>query len=325
MVDHFVARRRTRWERLRDLLRRGAGQGRGSVEELEELTRLYRQASTDLAVAQRDFPGDRVTLLLTQLVSHAHSVIYREAPAPLSDLRRYFLRDLPAAYRAAWPYLLGAAGLFFLPLLASMALVLLFPDDATLVVPPEIIAELRAGRSWFDIPLSDRPEVASFIMTHNIQVSLLALAGGTLAGVGTVLILISNGISIGGIAGAFMLYGLTDRLLGWMPAHSFLELSTVVIAGACGLMLGKAMVWPGLQTRGAALVAAGGRSVKLLVGCLVFLVIAGLLEGFVSPSALGWPWKLAIGAATGVGMYGYLVGVGRAGTEDSGLSRGGAR
>src|SRR5215472_11689071 len=139
-IERFVRRRQPRWERLSALLDRATGFGsprRGhSVEELNELVQVYRQATTDLAIAQRDFPGDRVALFLNQLVGRGYAVIYREPPAAASRLRRFFARDLPSEYRAAWPYLVAAAALFFGPLVATMLVVVISPDTASLMLSP---------------------------------------------------------------------------------------------------------------------------------------------------------------------------------------------
>ena len=121
----------------------------------------------------------------------------------------------------------------------------------------------------------------------------------------------SLGLHIGAVAGALIAYGLSDRLIGFVGPHGFLELSVIVIAGACGLMLGRAIVWADLRPRGQALAAAGGRSIRLLLGSLPFMVVAGLVEGFVFPTAFHWPFKLAIGLFTAVVMYSYFLLVGR--------------
>ena len=312
MIERFVAARRPRWERLAALLNRASSpRGRLAVEELEELARLYRETTSDLATARRDFPNDRTTFYVNQLVARGHAVIYREPAAALSQLRRFFTRALPAEYRGAWPYTIAAAALFFGPLLAALGAIAISPDAATLFLPPAVISEVKAGGQWFDTELPKRSLSASLIMTNNIQVAFLALAGGMLAGFGTVYVLISNGLVIGAVMGAFVAYGLTARLLWFVSPHGFLELSVIVISGACGLMLARAIAWPGLRTRGEALVAAGSRSVRLLLGVMPFLVAAGLLEGFVSPADFAWQLKLAIGLFTAIMMYGYLLLVGR--------------
>jgi uncharacterized membrane protein SpoIIM required for sporulation len=288
-----------------------SGRRRLAVDELEELARLYRQTTGDLAVARRDFPDDGSTLYVNQLVARAHAVIYREAPSPLSRLKDFFLRDLPREYRSSWPYLLAAAALFFGPWLAAVVAILLSPGNAALMVPPVLLDRISGGETWFDIDGPKRSFVASFIMTHNMEVAFLAVAGGMLAGVGTAAALVYNGLELGAVTGALIAYGLGDRLLGFVSPHGFLELSAIVIAGGCGLMLGQAIVWAGLRPRREALVEAGGRAMRLLMGSQPFLVVAGLLEGFVSPAGFPWPFKLAIGLATAVGLYGYLLLAGR--------------
>lgn len=277
------------------------------VDELDELVRLYRRATSDLAIARRDYPGDPVTVVLNQLVARGYGIVYRDPPAALSRLGRFYAHELPREYRAAWPFLVAAAAMFFVPLVVSALAVALSPEAARLILPSAMLDEISRGQTWFDSSLAERPYLASFIMTNNLQVALLALAGGLLGGVLTAAVLIDNGIFIGGVIGALVAHGLTDRLVGFVSPHGFLELSVVVVAGASGLMLGKAVVWPGLPTRRSALVTAGQRSIRLLLGMLPVLGLAGLLEGFVSPSTFPWPFKLAIGLTTAVLLYGYLL------------------
>lgn len=315
MIERFVARRRERWQRLGELLSRASSPRRRlTVDELDELARLYRQTTSDLAIARRDFPEDTSTEYVNQLVGRAYGVIYHEAPAPLSQLRRFFALDLPREYRSAWPYLVAATALLFGPLFTAAIVIFISPDAADLILPGSLLSEIRSGRTWFDVPQVVRPLMASYIMTHNIEIALFALSGGILAGLGTIVVLIYNGIQIGGTSGALIHYGFASHLFGFVSPHGFLELSVIVVAGACGLMLGRAIVWPGLQTRVAAVAEAGARSMRLLLGILPFLVVAGLIEGLVSPARFDWPYKFAIGVATAVVMYGYLLLMGRSRT-----------
>src|SRR4051812_27092734 len=116
-IDRFVELRQPRWERLASLLER-ATSGRKvplSIDELDELLRLYRLTTTDLALARREFPADRITVLLNQLVSRSYGYIYRDVPSPISQLRRFYGRELPRQYRSAWLFLVVAAALLFVP------------------------------------------------------------------------------------------------------------------------------------------------------------------------------------------------------------------
>jgi uncharacterized membrane protein SpoIIM required for sporulation len=148
-------------------------------------------------------------------------------------------------------------------------------------------------------------------MTNNIQVAILAFAGGTLLGVFTLYLLAQNGLMLGIVAGASQALGFAPNLWGFVAAHGVIELSVIFIAGGAGLQLGWSVIRPGLLTRRAALVLAARRAAQLLLGCIPLLMIAGTIEGFVSPSDLPLAAKLAVSFTSGVLMYGYLLLAGR--------------
>jgi uncharacterized membrane protein SpoIIM required for sporulation len=312
MIERFVANRRARWDRLNTLLNRSrSARSTMTVDELDEMARLYRHTTSDLAIARRDFPSDGATRYVNELVARAYGQIYRDPPSPRSAIARFFRYELPREFRSAWLFLAASAALFFGPLFIAFTVILISPDVAEMMVSARILTSIKSGRHWFDIPDEQRSVMATFIMTNNIQVSFLALAGGMTAGLMTCWVLINNGLNIGAISGALTAYGLGESLVWWIAGHGFLELSVIVISGACGLMLGKAILWPGLQPRRDALSAAGIRSMRLLLGSVPFMAVAGVIEGFFSPLTLHWAWKLALGLSTGVLMWGYLLLVGR--------------
>jgi uncharacterized membrane protein SpoIIM required for sporulation len=316
MIERFVANRRARWDRLNTLLHRSrSSRSSLSVDELDEMARLYRHTASDLAIARRDFPSDGTTRYVNELVARAYGQIYRDPPSPRAAIARFFRYELPREFRSAWPFLASAAALFFAPLLIAVSVILASPDAAEMMVPARMLTLIKSGRHWFDIPDEQRSVMATFIMTNNIRVSFLALAGGMTAGLLTCWVLASNGLSIGAVSGALTSYGLGESLVWWVAGHGFLELSVIIISGGCGLMLGKAILWPGLQPRRDALSAAGIRSMRLLLGSLPFMALAGVIEGFFSPLTIQWTWKLALGLSTGILMWGYLLLVGRERSE----------
>jgi uncharacterized membrane protein SpoIIM required for sporulation len=312
-VDEFVTRRQADWTELEALLGRAAGRGLRSLAgpELERFGRLYRLTSADLAVAQRDFPRDRVRLYLDQLLARVHPFVYQREVADWHGLLNFFTVGFPRLYRANAPYVLASAALFLVP--ALFALVATLTSDAVqeTLVDPTLLGMIRAGRMWTDIPEETRPAMSTFLMTHNLQVAIMAFAGGVLAGLGTVYVLHQNGIMLGAVLGACQAHGLGLALIAFISAHGYLELSTVVIAGAAGLRLGYPLLAPGLRTRHAALAEGGHVAVRLLLGGAPLLVLAGCLEAFVSPSDLPPAAKIAIGATTGVLLHSYLLLAGR--------------
>jgi uncharacterized membrane protein SpoIIM required for sporulation len=152
--------------------------------------------------------------------------------------------------------------------------------------------------------------MATLIFTNNIQVAFLAFAGGVLFGLGTVYVLISNGLALGGVLGAAQFYGVAPLLWAFISPHGYLELTCIVIAGAAGLMLGDALLRPGLLQRREAIARAARRAVELVLGAAPVLIVAGLIEGFVSPSEIATPVKLVLGPLAGLALFALLFTVG---------------
>ncbi|MBI4491508.1 MAG: stage II sporulation protein M [Chloroflexi bacterium] len=305
--------RRGDWARLEALLARaGAGNLRRlEAEELEELGRLYRRLTSDLALAQRDYPGDRLTGYLNQLAARAHAQVYRTEASGWPRVWAFLLVDFPRLYRRRLPFILAALALFALPGLAAFLFAALDPAAGEALVAPQLVAFLKRGQLWTDIPGPLRPFASSLIMANNLQVAFFAFAGGILAGVGTVYVLLQNGLLLGAVAGLAHAYGLSGPLLAFVAPHGAIELSVVLIAGGAGLRLGWALLRPGLLSRRAALAEGGREAVQLLLGCVPLLVLAGALEGFVSPSTLPAEAKLGLGLTSGLALYAYLCLFGR--------------
>lgn len=324
MALALITRRRPAWERLTALLDRAqrGGLSRLSAAELEELGRLYRAATSDLAIAHRDYPGDPVVPYLNQLVGRAHAQVYQSEPLEWRRVGRFFTTTFPRAFRAAWPYTLAAFAMFLAGALLATLAMLIAPDQtARALLPPELIATVRSGRLWINIPSEVGSVAAASIMTNNIQVAFYAFAGGALLGLGTLFVLVNNGISIGAVLTFTSLNGLGLPLLSFIMPHGIIELTVIFVAGGAGLRLGKALLAPGLLGRREALIEAARRAVLLILGCAPLLVVAGTLEGFVSPSPLPNTLKISLGLVVGALLYVYLLLAGRrASRAEAGLT-----
>jgi uncharacterized membrane protein SpoIIM required for sporulation len=322
-VDEFYQSRKADWETLSQLLDRSQKAIQDlTPQDVQTLGRLYRAVTSDLALAQRDFPRHRVTQFLNQLVARAHAAVYRGEPLALKRLWDFFRADFPRTFRAAFPFTLVAALLLFIPAIAAGISAAVQPEAAIWLLPPELqesVHMIEEGELWTDIPVNKRPYASSAIMTNNIQVSFLAFGGGITAGLLTLYVTIFNGVMLGALLGLTYHYNIPD-LANFVIAHGVIELSVICMAAGSGFMLGWAILRPGLLRRRDALTLAAGQSVKLLMGAVPWLIVAGTIEGFISPAENVPPIvKWSVGITSGVVLYSYLFLAGRERKKGLGL------
>ena len=311
-VDRFVEDRRARWARLENLI----SEAKGRVERLApndvlELGRLYRSASSDLAVARRDFALDAATERLNDLVATAHALVYSEAPTSGRRLRRFFLHELPSSACANSRFTAVSLAAFAIPLLATFAIGLLLPEIAATALPPETRQHLAERRLWTDIPEGYRPLVGPLIIVNNVRVAVAAFAGGLTAGALTLYLLVANGALLGTVLAVVHGYGLSGGLLTFTAAHGPLEISCIVLSGGAGLRLAWALLRPGDRSRRDALRLAGAQAIRVMLLIIPALGVAGILEAFLSPSDAPVALKITVGIVVGLALWSYIFFVGR--------------
>jgi uncharacterized membrane protein SpoIIM required for sporulation len=315
-TDEFYQSRKSDWEALSHLLDQSQKDMHGlSESQVQDLARLYRAVTSDLALAKRDFPRNEITAYLNQLVARAHAVVYRSEPLALKRLWTFAATSFPRLFRETWIFTFIAAMLFIIPAITSGIATYVRPESATLLLPPgahRLIGIVEDKELWIDIPVEERPYASAFIMQNNIQVSFLAFASGLTAGLLTLWVLFLNGLMIGTLTGLTAYHGIGFELWTFVIGHGVVELSVIFMAGGSGLMLGWAILKPGLLRRKDSLAQAARKAVYLLLGAVPWLVIAGIIEGFVSPNEnIAIPVKWIVGIVSGILLYSYLLLAGR--------------
>lgn len=286
-------------------------------QDLRELALLYRQTAADLSVARDDPASAALARSLNALLGRAHNLIYAGRAPRAHGIFQFYSRVFPAVFRRTLPYTLAAVALFAAGAAAGAAMAAADPAFERVVLGGRMMDTIEAGRMWTHSIVAIKPFASSAIMTNNISVSLAAFAGGIVAGLGTVYMMLFNGLLMGVIAVACQRAGLAVSLWSFVAPHGVLELPAIVIAGGAGLMLGKALLAPGALPRREALTESAALAVRIVLGVIPLLIIAGTIEGFISPSDASPATKFAIGVAAFVLLAGYLSLVPPAATEDS--------
>ena len=178
---------------------------------------------------------------------------------------------------------------------------------------PEALREAYINND-FEAYYSSAPaaEFSTQVLINNIQVSFLAFVSGIAWSVPTIGILAFNGANVGQAAGLFHDAGEAGRFWGLILPHGLLEISAIVVAGGAGMKMGWALVAPGDRTRSQALAEEAGRAASIVIGLMVVFIIAGLIEGFVTPAPLETWVRISIGVTAFTAFAAYVLALGPA-------------
>jgi uncharacterized membrane protein SpoIIM required for sporulation len=306
---YWLEKRQSHWKRLERLLDQVQKDGLRSLTrlELQELGLLYRQAAADLSTLREDPTGKSYARSLNLLLSRAHNTIYAGEKSSARGILHFYRYEYPRVFRNNFGLITTAFLLFVAGGLAGMLLSLTRPDFMRLFLGPHMLETIEKRKMWTDSVIGIMPLASSAIMTNNMSVAFTTFAFGLTAGIGTVYMMVFNGVMIGAVGSACWLGNMSLPLWSFVAPHGVLELPAIFIAGGAGLRLAQGMLFPGLLSRQDSMAKAGGEAVRLLVGTIPILIIAGLIEGFISPSALPWQFKFTLAGAIAVIFFGYLA------------------
>lgn len=287
-------------------------------EEVSKFAAAYRTVSADLARARTYGGSPPLLFSLEKLVGEGHNLLYRPARRSWKVLVHWITGGFPRLVRKRWVPIALSAALFWIPAIVTFGVVRADPSVARQLLPPGFVvraeeAESRRaqGLGYVDVPEVTMPVFASQLISNNVQVTFLAFAGGALAGIGTALILMFNGVHLGSAFGLFANYGVSIQLWSFVVSHGVIELSAIWIAGGAGLWMGSAFILPGRKRRVDALVERGKESVSLLAGTTLMLVLAGVIEAFVSPARIPDAARFVFAALVALAFILYIVRAGR--------------
>lgn len=315
MAQSFIEKRKTSWQRLEELvtrIRQLRGLQKFNRQEVRELGTLYRRTASDLAVARVESRDPRLVNYLNSLVIRAHGEIYRTESKGMRGIVDFYRYDFPAIFRQTYRYTLAVFLIFLAMALFSFIATRRdedFIDHAN--VPRAMLQHVKENRMWTDSLNDEAPVGAAYIMTNNIKVGFFTFAFSILPVVGTVITLAPTALQFGSLNALLVKYHMLLKLYGFVAGHGVLEFTAIFIAGGAGLMLGLAILIPGERTRTQALAERGAVAIKLLAGCIPMLIIAGIIEAFISPTPIHPYYKFGVSVITAIVLAAYLCKPGR--------------
>jgi uncharacterized membrane protein SpoIIM required for sporulation len=273
---------------------------------------LYRQTAADLATAREDPSSRRLAAYLNQLLGRAHNLVYAGRRRQRGGLVQFYTRTFPQTFRSTWRYTAAAVAIVAAGALAGAMLAATSPGFERFILGGDMLDTIERREMWTHSILPIKPLASAGITANNLSVSILAYASGILAGIGTFYIMATNGLLLGVLGTVCHQAGMSIALWSFVAPHGTLELPAIVIAGGAGLVVASSLVVARDRPRGECLVDAGRVSLRLFGGVVPLLIIAGLIEGFVSPTSLDPATKFLLGAALFVLLAAYLGLAGRA-------------
>jgi uncharacterized membrane protein SpoIIM required for sporulation len=289
--QRFRDARAAEWNKLETLLskieKRGAK--RLSKDEIIELPRLYRSALSALSVARATSLDQNVTAYLENLSTRAYFRLYGTQEGLGKRILTFLSRDWPLAAQRLWKDTFAAGFLILVSTLAAYFMVQSNPDWFYSFVNAELAGDRTPAASTEALraTIYDKPEdstglgvFSSYLFSNNSRVAIFAFALGFAFGIPTILFMLSTGFMVGGFLGLFASRDLGFEIGGWLIIHGSTEILAIILAGGAGLHIGRAIAFPGKLSRIQSASLAGRTSGLLMVGVVIMLFFAGLLEGY---------------------------------------------
>lgn len=286
----FRSEREASWKELETILKAIEGRGLRSLsdEQIVALPRLYRSTLSSLSVARATSLDQGVIIYLESLSARAYYILYGSQVSLWKRIATFFERDWPIAAKSLWRETAISAAFTLLAAVLAYVLVSNNPDWFYTFMPeslaggrtPSASAEVLRETLYHDGDTSGFGLFASYLFSHNSKVAMFAFALGFAFCIPTVILLMYNGFVLGSFIAIFVEKDLGFEVGGWLIIHGATEIFAIILAGAAGIHIGKAVAFPGELSRTASASKAGGTASLLMAGVIIMLFFAGLLEGF---------------------------------------------
>lgn len=288
----FIEQNKEKWAEYESLIRNPS-------PDVDKLYSLFYSISDDLAFARTHYPNRKVRVYLNGLVMGLFRNVYGGKRSTWKTIRSFWTEDIPLAlYQTRLEQTL-AFWIFLLAATVGVVSTLMDPGFPRLILG-DFYVDMTLENIEKGQPMAVYEESNPFLMflkitSNNLKVCFLGYVTGLMAGTGTLMVLLKNGVMVGTFQSFFHLHGLLTEsfLVIWM--HGALEISSLVIGSGAGFTLARGLLFPGTFTRMQSLILAGRNSVIIITGLVPVIVVAGYIESYITRyDETFWPIKLGL-------------------------------
>jgi uncharacterized membrane protein SpoIIM required for sporulation len=276
----FIRQNKKRWEEFEKIAKQ---RGQGQPDRLAE---LFIQVTDDLSFARTQYPDSRTTRYLNGLAGMVHIEIYKNKKEDKNRFLTFWKQELPRVmYEARKPLLY--AFLIFLAAGTIGAISTMYDDTFVRLILSDAyvnmtLENIKHGNPTAVYSTSDELSMFFFITWNNIFVSFRVFVFGVFASLGTAVFLLYNGIMVGTFIMFFFQEQQLSQALPVIMLHGTIELSSIVIAGAAGFVMGNGLLFPGTYSRIESFKKSAVKGLKIVMGLVPFFVAAGFIESFIT-------------------------------------------
>ena len=275
----FIDKNKDKWGQYEKALER-------ERQDPDLLSELYIHATDDLSYSRTFYPNRSVRVYLNGLARRTFLKVYKGRRGESSRFFSFWTDELPRILFKNRRALTISLLVFSISMLIGAVSYLIDPEFAELILSEGYMDTTRANIDRGD-PMAiykDRDAFGMFlyITLNNIRVALLTFALGVFAGIGSLVLLIQNGVMLGVFQYYFLDQGLFWESFSTIWIHGAIEISSIVIAGAAGLVMGGGWLFPGTLSRAQSFARSAREGVKIILGTIPLFIIAGFLESYLT-------------------------------------------
>lgn len=303
--SRFIDQNKEKWREAETLLE-------APVKDPDKLSNLFVQVVDDLSYARTYYPNRSVRVYLNKIARRYFSAIYGNKKNKHSQFKLFWLDELPQIILASRRQLLVSLSVFLLSMFIGVFSSRNDPQFVKTILSEDYVKmtdeNIESGDPMAVYKKSQQIDMFLGITFNNLMVAYRTYVLGIFLAIGTLGSLLFNGIMVGSFQYYFAEKGLllTSSLSIWL--HGTLEISSIIIAGGAGLVLGSGLIFPGTYSRIQSLQRAGIRSLKLMLGVTPVFVLAAIIESFITRYTDAPIWlKVALIVLSTFLIIGYFV------------------